>query len=97
MINTKEIGKRIRYHRKNRNPSLGQSDFAEIVGINQQRLSQIENGRNPATVEQLAEIAAALNLSLDYLVLGKTTDPIELTHIKALAKKLHNALEDYSK
>jgi transcriptional regulator with XRE-family HTH domain len=66
------LGERIR--RQRMALGLSQTDFAAKTGIPVQVLSRLEHGRQSIWVERLVELAAALQVSTDYL-LGLTDDP----------------------
>lgn len=59
------IGSRIAQARKNKN--LSQEQLAELCNIAPCTISRIETGRNSAPVKTLLNIAANLNIGLDYL------------------------------
>ncbi len=63
----KLLGKRIKELRKER--ALSQEGLAEIIGIEPNNLSRIENGRNYPTPENLYKIAAALGVDIYKLYL----------------------------
>ncbi|WP_245304148.1 helix-turn-helix domain-containing protein [Hoeflea olei] len=62
-----ETDSRIRTYRKYR--GLTGSELAEVAGISQPHLSDIENGKKTGSVDVLKRIAAALRVDLDDLVL----------------------------
>ena len=49
---------------------INQSEFAQILGVRQNTLSTWETGRYEPDGEMLKKIAAALNVSVDYLLGG---------------------------
>ena len=59
------LGKRIKELRKEK--SMSQERLAEIIGIEPNNLSRIENGRNYPTPENLLKIASAFNVTVDKL------------------------------
>lgn len=61
----KLLGKRIKELRKERD--LSQEALAEIVGIEANNLSRIENGKNYPSPENISKIANALNVTIDKL------------------------------
>lgn len=69
-ISNEEIGKRIREIRKER--SLTQEQLAELADISVDFLSLVETGRSSMSVQNLAKIAGALDVTSDYLIYGKT-------------------------
>lgn len=67
--------KRIRERRKELN--MKQVELAELTGITQTTISTIEKGKNDTTCSVIAKIAATLNVSTDYLILGTANKPPE--------------------
>lgn len=63
------VGERIR----NRREELGwkQDELASKAGISKSFLSDLENGKRKVGADKLLDIAQALNLSLDYLMMGE--------------------------
>lgn len=59
------LGKRIKELRKNLN--FSQEQLAELIGIEPNNLSRIENGKNYPTAENLSKIANALSVSPEKL------------------------------
>lgn len=66
---------RIRQRRNELN--MKQVDLATKAGITQTTISTIEKGKNDTTCSIIAKIAAALNVSTDYLILGIANKPPE--------------------
>ena len=67
-INYEEMGKRIQKRRKEL--KLRQTQLAEIAGVSNHYLCNIENGRSIPSLEVFAEICNALKCTPDYLLLG---------------------------
>ena len=61
----KMLGKRIRELRKER--ELSQEMLAEMIGIEANNLSRIENGKNYPSPDNLLKISNALNVTIDKL------------------------------
>ncbi|HTU36678.1 MAG TPA: RstR family transcriptional repressor [Acidimicrobiales bacterium] len=61
------LGERIREVRKERGWS--QAELGEKVGTDSQHISRYENGRITPSVDALVRLAAALDVSTDYLLL----------------------------
>jgi transcriptional regulator with XRE-family HTH domain len=61
------LGERIREVRKERGWS--QAELGEKVGTDSQHISRYENGRITPSVDALVRLAAALDVSADYLLL----------------------------
>lgn len=51
-----------------------QKDFSSIIGVDNSQYSKIERGVLMPTLEHLMEISSKLNISLDWLILGKESD-----------------------
>jgi len=66
---------RIRQRRKEL--GMSQSELAAKARINQTTISTIELGKVDPTTSNIKMIAAALNVSLDYLILGTANKPPE--------------------
>lgn len=64
------FSERLRQLRKNRDWSQGQ--LAQKVHIDTQRISKYERGLSTPTLETLVGISKALEVSLDYLLVGKS-------------------------
>lgn len=65
-----EIGKRIQQKRLEK--GIKAIDFAEAIGIGNNQLSRIENGKAVCRVEHLFVIAQYLNVSVDFILYGDT-------------------------
>ena len=69
-ISNQSIGGRIRAIRKERGYTREQ--LAEYADVSSDFLWQIETGRSSMSAQNLAKIAAALDVTSDYLIYGKT-------------------------
>ena len=71
-LNSSEMGKRILKRRK----ELGftQDKLAELSDVTTQFVSYVENGQRSVRSENIAKIAAALQVSVDYLLTGERID-----------------------
>lgn len=67
-----EMGERISQKRKEKN--LTQERFAEKVGVSLQTVSNIECGKKAARPENIAKICVALDVTADYILLGKKSE-----------------------
>ena len=67
-----EMGERISRKRKEKN--ITQERLAEIVGISLQTVSNIECGKKAARPENIAKICVALDITADYVMLGKKSE-----------------------
>jgi len=68
-IDYKELGKRIRAER--RRQDLTQEKLAEMADISDSFMGHIERGGRILSIETLAKLANALNLSIEYIVCGE--------------------------
>lgn len=71
-----EIGKRIKEGREFK--GLKSKDFASLLNIDGSQYSKIENGKLLPTLLQIIEISKHLDLSLDWLILGKKVEPVTI-------------------
>lgn len=67
--NVKESGKRIKELRKKK--GYTQESFADKINISPRTYSGIESGAHGTSIDTLVEISKSLNVSLDYIILGK--------------------------
>ena len=65
-----QFGQRMRLKRKEMH--LTQSKLAEILGISNNHVSSIENGREKPSIDLLYKICEAINTTPDFLLLGST-------------------------
>ncbi len=91
--NPTEIGARIRTLRL----TLGcsQESFSEHLHISREHLARIEAGSRNPSIDLIIEIADAADVTLDYLILGKTTSASlkqELHSIISALTRLENRL-----
>lgn len=70
-LDYKRIGQKLREERERLNLSRGQ--LAEIIGLSDYYVGQLERGERRMSLQVLIKIAACLHISLDSLVLGKNT------------------------
>lgn len=83
-INYGRLGKRISELRKQR--KLSQSQLAELANVTDSYISHIETGRKKASLESLVKIAAALDVTLDRILLGNQPNDLKnyLPELEAL-------------
>lgn len=67
-INYEELGERIRQFRKSKN--MTQEQLAEKTGLSHVQIGNIESARSRPSVESLANISSALEISTDQLLFG---------------------------
>ncbi|MDE6031839.1 MAG: helix-turn-helix domain-containing protein [Oscillospiraceae bacterium] len=71
MNNNAEVGKRINEIRKRR--GYTREKLSEMAEISVQFIGYIEKGRKSMTIATLRRVAAALNVTTDYIVNGSET------------------------
>lgn len=95
--NTKESGERIRQLRLE--TGLTQERTANALNIDRSFYSRIESGKNGCSVDLLIQLSTLFNVSIDYLVLGKShrmpSSNIEGTLLKRDIEKLIVHLEKF--
>ena len=88
-IDYKEIGKRIRAER--RRQDITQEKLAETAKISISFMGHIERGGRTLSIETLAKLADALNMSIEYIVCGEYN-----YQPKMLPSEVHDALNQMS-
>lgn len=83
-----KLGKRIRELRKKK--ELSQSRLAEMAGLNDKYLGEVERGSNNISVKNLGQIAAALGVETYELLDGAHEYEIDR---KVITQKLHAIIE----
>lgn len=87
-INKELIGKRIANSRNE--AGITQDCLANKIGVSSKHISQVERGVSGLTLNTIVAIATNLNVSIDYLLLGKEpqNSPLnsELNNITPLQK-----------
>lgn len=69
-IDNKAIGQRIRTEREKL--GLSREEFAEMVGLSDYYIGQLERGERQMSLPVLVNVSKCLHVSLDYLVFGIT-------------------------
>jgi transcriptional regulator with XRE-family HTH domain len=69
-IDNKAIGQRIREEREKL--QLSREEFAEIIGLSDYYIGQLERGERQMSLPVLVKIVNCLHVSLDYLIFGET-------------------------
>ncbi len=85
-LNYKEIGARIAA--KRRALGLKQAQVAEIADLSDNYLSNIERGHSVTSLETLAGICKALDMTFDEVLLGAQNRKAGIPDEKTLAQKL---------
>jgi transcriptional regulator with XRE-family HTH domain len=86
-----KLGKRIRELRKKKD--LSQSRLAEMAGLNDKYLGEVERGSNNISIKNLGQIATALGVETSELLDGSHEREIDR---KELVQKLHKIIESAS-
>lgn len=98
----KAIGGRVREKREALN--LSRETFAEIAGVSQSFINEIERGRSGMSSESLAAISQALGVSADFLIFGdnqkydgiisilRGLESSKLKHMERIIKEIVDAL-----
>jgi transcriptional regulator with XRE-family HTH domain len=80
----REAGERIRVARRER--GLTQEDLAASVGVSRSAVAQWETGRSGQVRGNMARIARALQVDVEYLLYGnRPRDPLKITGADELA------------
>ena len=69
----KQIGKRVAEIRTN-TMKMSREDFAKMLGMSVQYLGTIERGQNCLSVEKIILLCDKVNISIDYLLLGRISN-----------------------
>ena len=83
-----EVGKRIRKIREYQH--LTREKVSERADISIQFLSDIENGYKSMTVLTIINLAKALNVSTDYMLIGKSTSEEDTEQDEVIFNMLSN-------
>lgn len=87
-----EVGRRIREIREYQH--FTREQLSEKANISIQFLSDIENGYKSMTVLTIINLAKALNISTDYLLLGKSSSDESNKRDKIISKMLASLPEE---
>ncbi len=68
--NEQTIGQRLKIARKTHTPPLSQKQVAELAGVTQTHISDLERGRT-STSTKVAELAVSVNVEIFWLATGK--------------------------
>ena len=71
-FNLVEFGKRLQECRKLK--ELTREELAEMVGVEKQHIIRIERGVTACSIDFLPMLSATLQVSTDYLLMGKSID-----------------------
>lgn len=90
-LNYIEIGKRIKLKRKEL--KLTQENLAEVIDVSSSYISEIERGCGVCSLPTIVKIAKTLDLGLDYLIFGMTSNTFKAGFdeiLKTIPVKNHN-------
>lgn len=87
-IDNKAVGQRIREEREKL--ELSREEFAEIIGLSDYYVGQLERGERQMSLPVLVRISNCLHVSLDYLIFGQNFHNTESHILEA-----HTAYETY--
>jgi len=68
--------------------ALRQKDLADRIGATVQRVSRYENDRYTPRIETLAQLADLLDVSVDFLLTGRSSSAAEATEDHRLRERL---------
>ncbi|MDI3481125.1 MAG: hypothetical protein PWQ97_780 [Tepidanaerobacteraceae bacterium] len=71
-IDSRAIGQRIRNEREKM--GLTREEFAEIVGLSDYYVGQLERGERQMSLPVMVRVTNCLHVSLDYLIFGDSSD-----------------------
>ncbi len=74
----KDIGQRIRYIRKEK--KLTQEDLGSLCGLSYKFISDVERGKQNASIDSIASIAKALKVDIANLFIQDTDTPFKFSH-----------------
>lgn len=74
----KRVGEKIRYYRKER--GLSQEELAYRASLHNTYIGQLERGEKNATIESLAKVCAALDITLSDLFNNEISHPTVLSY-----------------
>lgn len=98
LVDAKELGKRIRDARKAQHFTI--SETTQKTGICRTTLSNIERGAKTPSLDTLIKLSSILNCSIDYILLGATSEQLQQTLEEAYKRNLteqeEKLLESYN-
>ena len=98
MYDLKKIGERIKLIRERHSPDgiMKQTDFADVLGVERDKISRIENNKQDADLKLLFKISEQFGVSVHFLLSGEETpqiDQIELAELKTEVRILREMLK----
>jgi len=89
-VNYDQLGERIKHFRSNLNVS--QESFGEKVSLSREHINKIETGANKPSLDTVVDIANALGISVDDLLVDSLEHPISTAD-----SEIHRLLLDCNK
>ena len=86
-----ETGRRIAWVRHQR--GLSQEKFADELHISRTHLSNLEIGKCSASIDLLVDISNMCNVSLDYLILGRSSAECKLAYKQSVQMAVMECLD----
>ena len=91
-FDNRKIGSRIQSARQKK--GMSRKELADTVNISPQHLGNIENGDKGISLHKLCEVAKALNVTTDYILLGLAVSDYTHTYVaQALTGMTENERE----
>lgn len=87
-----EVANRIKEIRKSRN--ITQEKIAELLNLSENQIYKIESGKSGCTLDNVIIISEVLNVSIDYLLLGKNQDLQMSSNVEKLIYLLSECPEE---
>ena len=81
------LGKNIKKYRQLK--GLRQSDLAEMAGCGSSHIGQLENGRGTPSLEIAINIANALEVTVDQLLVGYYNRP-DMVYLKEISERIES-------
>jgi len=91
-IDNKNIGQRMRHERERLR--LSREEFAEIVGLSDYYVGQLERGERQMSLPVFIKVAGCLHVSLDYLVWGKNSINDKYIHDESIPYEIFQKGKD---
>ena len=90
MYDLKKIGERIKLTRERHSSDgiIKQADFAVRLGVERDKISRIENGKQDADLKLLIGIAEQFGVSVHYLLTGEETPQTDQTEVIELRTEI---------
>lgn len=87
-ISNQSIGKRVAQLRKKQN--LTQAQLADLINSTPKHISEIERGVTGISIDMQVQLCKKLRCSLDYLIMGKDYETVEVYLPLSIINILHS-------